>query len=69
MVRENFITKTEECTMETGFKTRWKATESSSINQAIPLINAGNIAYDGQWIQDQFTGQGTLYNETPDPLT
>lgn len=62
MDRVNFTTKMEECTMETGSKTKWKVTENSSINQVLHFINAGKIAYEGQWVQDQFTGQGILYN-------
>ncbi len=25
----------------------------------------GRAAYDGQWLDDQFEGQGALYNESP----
>ena len=26
---------------------------------------SGKIAYDGEWSDDKFEGQGVLYNETP----
>jgi hypothetical protein len=27
------------------------------------------LAYEGEWLNDQFSGKGTLYNEFPEPLT
>ena len=32
------------------------------------IVILGKIAYEGMWFQDQFTGNGVLYNENPDQL-
>lgn len=36
--------------------------ENFIINQVLFYNNIGKIAYDGNWIKDQFTGYGVLYN-------
>jgi hypothetical protein len=29
---------------------------------------SGKLAYEGEWVNDQFSGAGTLYNEEPQIL-
>jgi hypothetical protein len=68
MVKENSSTKMEECMMANGSKTKWKVMENFTISLVHFIINLGKIAYEGMWVQDQFTGKGVLFNENPDPL-
>ncbi len=42
--------------------------ENFTISLVHFIINLGKIAYEGMWVQDQFTGKGVLFNENPDPL-
>ena len=56
------------CMMEIGLKIKCRDMENYIINLVNIYLIKGKIAYDGRWIQDQFTGHGTLYNENPDPL-
>lgn len=62
MVKENFFIKMVACMMEIGFKTKCKDMENCIINQVFFFLMSGKIAYDGEWIQDQFTGHGVLFN-------
>jgi hypothetical protein len=68
MVKENSFIKTEECMMVNGFRIKCRDMESCIISLVLFILFLGKIAYDGQWVQDQFTGHGILYNENPDPL-
>ena len=54
--------------MVNGSKIKWKVMENFIISLVHFIINLGKIAYEGMWVQDQFTGKGVLFNENPDPL-
>lgn len=54
--------------MVNGFRIKCRDMESCIISLVLFILFLGKIAYDGQWVQDQFTGHGILYNENPDPL-
>ncbi len=68
MAKENSSTKTEECTMGNGSRTKWKVMVNFITNLVHFIVILGKIAYEGMWFQDQFTGKGVLYNENPDQL-
>jgi hypothetical protein len=68
MDKENSSIKMEECMMVNGSKIKWKVMENFIISLVHFIINLGKIAYEGMWVQDQFTGKGVLFNENPDPL-
>jgi len=60
---ESSFTRMVECMMATGCRIKWKVMASFIINLVCFFVNiSGKIAYDGEWIQDQFTGLGVLYN-------
>jgi hypothetical protein len=68
MVRASSIIRMEACMMAAGRTTRCRAMDDYIISQVCFYIILGKIAYEGDWVADQFTGKGTLYNEKPDQI-
>ena len=66
----SFFMLMEVCMMVSGTKIKCMAMVYKLLHFILGILYyaSGNPAYDGQWVEDKFEGQGTLYNENPEMI-